>query len=157
MHHDIATPPARSNDPRSRRTRSDRRLADPPTAEPALSDLMAAINSSRNETSSRLDDICRTQILHSSALEEVAKRTTRLEGMAKEQGDATAALAARVAELEKCGSRSGEQIPLFIDLDRSLSQRRIGWHLAQAKKVLLCFHPSLDIVLAKSEGLLTHE
>lgn len=51
----------------------------------------------------------------------------------------------------------GEQIPLFTDLDRSLSQRRVGWHLAQAKKVLLRFHPSLDVVLAKSEGLLTHE
>lgn len=261
----MATPPARGNDPRSPRTRSDRRLADPPTAEPSLSDIMAAVNYSRNETSSRLDEIQRTQVLHSSALSEVAKRTSHLEGMAKEQADATSALAARISELEKGGSRcastassvpssasaagrsgdphyvdpnilrisaqslvskaaaeaalaplykaakvdaskirisgpavgkafilrpdldadpgpasvvrrlmearrdasgdwmqlalvgpAGERIPVFTDLDRSLAQRRVAWHLAQAKKVLLRFHPSLDVVLAKSEGLLTH-
>lgn len=270
-HHDISTPPARANDPRSPRTRSDRRLADPPSAEPTIADVLAAVTFSRNETTARLDEksaklveIGRTQKRQDEAIEEVARRTDRLEGLAKEQQAAAAALAARVEALENAPSRCassaassvpssagrstdphfsdptimrvsaksvvskqaaesalkplfkaarvdagrfrltgpavgrsfvlrperdgdsppdalvrqlmdarrnpagewmelqvegphGEKVPLFTDLDRSLAQRRVAWHLAQAKKVVLRFHPSLDLSLARSDGLLVHE
>lgn len=104
-HHNIATPPARANDPRSPRTRSDRRLAEPPSSGVTLDGLMAAITFSRNETTVRLDELAKTQVLQTSALEEVARHTDRLEGLATESQAATAALAARVAELDKGGSR----------------------------------------------------
>lgn len=103
-YHDIATPPAAAADPKSPRTRSDRRLADPPSAGVTLDDLIAAITYIRNETTVRLDEVAKTQVLQTAAIEEVARRTDRLEGPAGEQKTAAEALAARISALEVAGS-----------------------------------------------------
>lgn len=51
---------------------------------------------------------------------------------------------------------TGTQLPLFVDPDRSLAQRRVGWHLSTAAKSFSALHPSLEVTAAKSEGALTH-
>lgn len=53
-------------------------------------------------------------------------------------------------------SPTGTHIPLFVDPDRSLAQRRINWHLATAAKAINALHPSMEVTAAKSEGALTH-
>lgn len=53
-------------------------------------------------------------------------------------------------------SPSGDALPLFVDPDRSIAQRRVSWYLSTATKAINALHPSLEITAAKSEGALTH-
>lgn len=54
-------------------------------------------------------------------------------------------------------SPGGESLPLFVDPDRSVAQRRIGWYLSTTTKAFAALHPSLEITAAKAESALTHK
>lgn len=54
-------------------------------------------------------------------------------------------------------SPGGQALPLFVDPDRSVAQRRIGWYLSTTNKAFAALHPSLEITAAKAESALTHK
>lgn len=50
---------------------------------------------------------------------------------------------------------SGTMVPIFTDPDRSIKQRRIGWHVSAVIRVLREKYPTEQFVPAKASGAVT--